>query len=467
MTKEIRFNAFAMNCTGHMAPGLWRHPQDRSDRYVDLTYWTELAQLLERGKIDGLFLADVLGPYDVYQGKADAAIRQGIQTPVNDPLLLVSAMAHVTEHLGFGVTCALTYEHPYSFARRASTLDHLTKGRFGWNVVSGYLESAARNFGFDQQTQHDDRYELAEEYMEVCYKLWEQSWELDAVKRDRKKGIFAEPAQVHEIGHSGKYFKVPGFHLSEPSPQRTPVLYQAGASRRGKEFAARHAECVFVSAPSAAIVKSYVLDLRRGAMELHRGPILIFAMFTIIVAPTDAEAAAKLSEYRSYIDYEGALALMSGWTGVDLSRYRPDQELRAMKTNANQSALESFTVSDPDRRWTIREIAEFVGIGGRGPVIFGSPATVADKLQRWIDETDVDGFNLAYVVMPETYKNIVDLLVPELQRRGVYKKEYRHGTLREKLFQLGPYLTETHPGYRRALSGNVGQRGPQDFTKVS
>jgi long-chain alkane monooxygenase len=210
MTKEIRFNAFAMNCTGHMAPGLWRHPQDRSDRYVDLTYWTELAQLLERGKFDGLFLADVLGPYDVYQGKPDAAIRQGIQTPVNDPLLLVSAMAHVTEHLGFGVTCALTYEHPYSFARRASTLDHLTKGRFGWNVVSGYLESAARNFGFDQQTPHDDRYELAEEYMEVCYKLWEQSWDLDAVKRDRKKGIFAEPAQVHEIGHSGKYFKVPG-----------------------------------------------------------------------------------------------------------------------------------------------------------------------------------------------------------------------------------------------------------------
>jgi alkanesulfonate monooxygenase SsuD/methylene tetrahydromethanopterin reductase-like flavin-dependent oxidoreductase (luciferase family) len=143
-----------------MAPGLWRHPQDRSDRYVDLTHWTELAQLLERGKFDGLFLADVLGPYDVYQGKPDAAIRQGIQTPVNDPLLLVSAMAHATEQLGFGVTCALTYEHPYSFARRASTLDHLTKGRFGWNVVSGYLESAARNFGFDQQTPHDDRYEL-------------------------------------------------------------------------------------------------------------------------------------------------------------------------------------------------------------------------------------------------------------------------------------------------------------------
>jgi long-chain alkane monooxygenase len=458
-TKEIRFNAFAMNCTGHMAPGLWRHPRDRSDRYVDLQHWTDLAVLLEQGKVDGLFLADVLGTYDVYQGKADAAIRQGIQTPVNDPLLIVSAMAHVTEHLGFGVTCALTYEHPYSFARRASTLDHLTKGRFGWNVVSGYLESAARNFGFDQQTPHDDRYELAEEYMEVCYKLWERSWDRDAVKRDRKKGIFADPAQVHGIAHAGKYFRVPGFHLSEPSPQRTPVLYQAGASRRGKQFAAKHAECVFVSAPTAAIVKSYVRDLRRSAAELGRESILIFVMFTIVVAPTDSEAAAKLDEYRSYVDYEGALALMSGWTGVDLSRYKPDQELRALETNANQSALESFTVSDPNRRWTIREIAEFVGIGGRGPVVVGSPETVADALQWWIDETDVDGFNLAYVVMPETYQDIVELLVPELQRRSIYKKEYRPGTLREKLFCQGPYLPESHPGNSHALTSSGSQPG--------
>jgi long-chain alkane monooxygenase len=457
MSKEIRFNAFAMNCTGHMAPGLWRHPNDRSDRYVDLKHWTDLAELLEQGRFDGLFLADVLGTYDVYQGRADAAIRQGIQTPVNDPLLIVSAMAHVTEHLGFGVTCALTYEHPYSFARRASTLDHLTKGRFGWNVVSGYLESAARNFGFDQQTQHDDRYELAEEYMEVCYKLWERSWDCDAVKRDRKKGIFADPAQVHGIAHSGKHFKVPGFHLSEPSPQRTPVLYQAGASRRGKEFAAKHAECVFVSAPSKAIVKSYVSDLRKSAAERQRGPILIFLMCTIIVAATDHQAAAKFDEYRSYVDYEGALALMSGWTGVDLSQYRPDQELRAMETNANQSALESFTVSDPNRRWTIREIAEFVGIGGRGPVVVGSPGTVADELQRWKEETDVDGFNLAYVVMPETYQDIVDLLIPELQRRGVYKKEYRPGTLREKLFEQSPYLPETHPGHSFALINPTSQ----------
>ena len=171
-------------------------------------------------------------------------------------------------------------------------------------------------------------------------------------------------------------------------------------------------------------------------------------MFTIIVAPTESGALEKLHEYRSYIDHEGALALMSGWTGVDLSTYNLDEELRPTKTDAGQSALETFTVGDPNRRWKIREIAEFVGLGGRGPVVVGAPQQVADQLEQWVAETDVDGFNLTYAVMPETYENIIDLLIPELQRRGVYKKEYRSGTLREKLFGQGPHLPETHPGRR-------------------
>ncbi len=268
------------------------------------------------------------------------------------------------------------------------------------------------------------------------------------MRRDRKSGLFADPAKVHGINHTGKYFKVPGFNLSEPSLQRTPVLYQAGASRRGRDFAAKHAECVFVSGPSASILKKYVQDLRQRAAEFGRGQILVFAMFTIIVEPTENRALEKLHEYRSYIDHEGALALMSGWTGVDLSTYNLDEELRPTKTDAGQSALETFTVGEPNRRWKIREIAEFVGLGGRGPVVVGAPQQVADQLEQWVSETDVDGFNLTYAVMPETYENIIDLLVPELQRRGVYKKEYRSGTLREKLFGQGPHLPETHPGRR-------------------
>jgi FMN-dependent oxidoreductase (nitrilotriacetate monooxygenase family) len=242
MAREIRFNAFDMNCVGHQSPGLWAHPRDRSWQYKDLEYWVELAEILERGKFDGLFIADVLGVYDVYRGNLDAALRHSAQIPVNDPLQVVPAMALVTKNLGFGLTASLSFEHPYTSARRLSTLDHLTKGRAGWNIVTSYLDSGARNIGLGGQSAHDDRYDVADEYMEVCYKLWEGSWEDDAVQRDRARRVFADPAKVHPIRHEGRYFKVPGVHLSEPSRQRRPVLYQAGASTRGRRFAGEHAD---------------------------------------------------------------------------------------------------------------------------------------------------------------------------------------------------------------------------------
>ena len=192
MKKEIRLNAFAMNCVAHQSPGLWTHPRDRTADYNRLPYWLDLARTLERGRFDGLFLADVLGVYDVFGNSPDAALRNAAQTPANDPLLVIPAMAAVTEHLGFGVTSNLSYEPPYTFARRMSTLDHLTEGRVGWNVVTGYLDSAAKGAGKDKQTGHDDRYDIADEYMEVVYKLWEGSWENDAALRDRARGIFAD-----------------------------------------------------------------------------------------------------------------------------------------------------------------------------------------------------------------------------------------------------------------------------------
>ncbi|MGE0700831.1 MAG: LLM class flavin-dependent oxidoreductase, partial [Hyphomicrobiaceae bacterium] len=174
--KQIRLNAFDMNCVGHIQHGLWRHPRDQSHRYTDLDYWMDIARTLERGLFDGIFLADILGVYDVYRGGPETAIREGAQIPVNDPVMLVPAMATVTRHLGFGVTCNLTYEAPFTFARRMSTLDHLTKGRIGWNIVTGYLDSAARGMGDSRMIGHDDRYDLADEYMEAVYRLWEGSW---------------------------------------------------------------------------------------------------------------------------------------------------------------------------------------------------------------------------------------------------------------------------------------------------
>ena len=449
MDREIRLNAFVMNTVGHMSPGLWTHPRDRSEDYRHLAYWTGLAQLLERGRFDGMFLADVLGVYDVFAGTPDAALRHATQVPVNDPLLLVPAMAQATAHLGFGVTCNLSYEPPYPFARRMSTLDHLTQGRIGWNVVTGYLDSAARAMGLDRQTAHDDRYDVAEEYMDVVYKLWEGSWEDDAVVRDRAGGVFTRPEKVHRVRHDGPTWRLDAIHLSEPSPQRTPVLYQAGSSPKGRAFAARHAECVFLSGPSATVAGERVAAIRRLAAEAGRDPraIVMFSLATVIVDKTEAAAQQKLAEYRRHVDKEGALALMSGWTGVDLSTYGHDQEIRYIENDAGRSAMENVTRHEPDRVWTVGAIAEHVGIGGQGPVFVGSAAQVCDALEAWIAATDVDGFNLAYAVSPETFADVVDLVVPELQRRGRFKRDYAPGTLRDKLFGH-PRLDDTHPARR-------------------
>jgi len=449
----IRFNAFGMNTVGHQSPGLWTHPRDRSSDYRDLDYWIELAQLLERGRFDGLFIADVMGVYDVYAGTPDAAIRHAIQVPVNDPLLIVPAMAAATKHLGFGITFSLTYEHPYPFARRMSTLDHLTKGRVGWNIVTGYLDSAARNLGLPRQLAHDARYDLADEYLDVVYKLWEHSWEADAVVRDRATGTYADPAKVHGIDHAGTHYQVPGIHLCEPSPQRTPVLYQAGASARGLEFAGRHAECVFIAAPTQTVLKRAVDGIRGAVLGQGRraDDVLVYAQALIVTGATTEEARAKFDDYRTHVDIEGALALLSGWTGIDFSRYDPDAVIEYLENDAGRTALASFSSADPTRKWTVREAAQFVGLGGRSPVLIGSATEVADALIDWQAATGIDGFNLTYAIAHETFSDIVAFVVPELQRRGVYRMDYTEGTLRNKLFGRGPALPSTHVGRRADL----------------
>ncbi|KQW02624.1 LLM class flavin-dependent oxidoreductase [Rhizobacter sp. Root1221] len=446
MARRIRFNAFQMNAASHQSPGLWTHPRDEAQRYTDPDHWIGLAKLLERGIFDGVFLADVLGVYDVFAGNHDAAVRHGVQVPVNDPLALVPLMAQATEHLGFGVTCALTCEHPYPFARRLSTLDHLTRGRVGWNIVTGYLDSAARNMGLAKQLGHDERYDLADEYMEVVYKLWEKSWADDAVVRDKASGTFADPAKVHPIAHHGTHYDVPGIHLCEPSPQRTPVLYQAGTSKRGTAFAARHAECVFISGPTETVLRRYVDAVRTSLVEAGRPAhgTLIYAQALVVVAATEQEARAKHEELLGHIDVEASLVLLSGWTGVDFSRYAHDAPIEHVDTEAGRTALASFTRADPSRRWTVGEAARFIGLGGRGPVIVGSPTQVADELERWVADTGIDGFNLAYALAPDTMRDVVDLVVPELQRRGCYPTSYAAGTLRDKLFERGPRLGPTH-----------------------
>ncbi|WP_226504765.1 LLM class flavin-dependent oxidoreductase [Pseudomonas sp. MWU16-30317] len=445
--KQILLNAFNMNCVGHINHGLWTHPRDRSTEYNTLEYWTDLAKTLERGLFDGLFIADIVGVYDVYQQGIDLTLKESIQLPVNDPLLLVSAMAAVTRHLGFGLTANLSYDAPYLFARRMSTLDHLTRGRIGWNIVTGYLESAATAMGRPAQVEHDRRYDQADEYLEVLYKLWEGSWEEDAVVKDRERRVYAQPGKVHKVEHRGEFYQVEGYHLCEPSVQRTPVLFQAGSSPRGQRFAGEHAECVFISGQSRAAVKVAVDTIRDSARKAGRDPqaVKVFMGISVVVGATEALAREKHAEYLRYANPEAGLAHYAASTGIDLSRYALDEPIRYEKNNAIESAVKTLTRNND---WTVRRILEENALGGRYPALVGDPEQVADALQAWIEDTGLDGFNLTRTVTPESYEDFIDLVIPVLQARGLYKTEYAQGSLRHKLFGQGDRLPAEHSGAR-------------------
>lgn len=270
----------------------------------------------------------------------------------------------------------------------------------GWNVVTGYLDSAARNLtGGKSQLGHDERYAMCEEYMEVVYKLWNSSWRSDAVRLNRRTGIYTDPGLVREINHVGKYFNVPGPHLCQPSPQRTPVILQAGTSKAGKAFASKHAELIFVSQHSPAAVKKNIADIRKSAAEYGRDPtsIKVLAKFAPVLGRTKEEAEAKYADYVQYGDYEGALALFGGWTGVDMAPYKDDEELRYVESNAVRSYVEGLINHAPNvnsGKWTKRTLAEHIMVGGLGATCVGTPEKVADEMEQWVQDGDVDGFNI-------------------------------------------------------------------------
>jgi len=262
--------------------------------------------------------------------------------------------------------------HPFAFARTVSTLDHLTKGRLAWNIVTSYLESGARNFGRAALPEHDDRYAIADEYLDICYRLWESSWEDGAVVKDRRRGIYTDPSKVHSIDVDGKHFQVHGVHLAEPSPQRTPVLYQAGSSPRGRQFAAQHAECVFVLGPNPKVVGQYVADTREKASALGRTPedLKFLAYVKVITGGTETEARKKYDEFLREHQLRREHGLLSGWSGIDFGQYSPDQRLEYIETNAVRTLVHGFTAADPTRRWTLRDLPSTSA--SEAPALFSS-----------------------------------------------------------------------------------------------
>ena len=448
---RLRFNAFAMNCVSHIHHGQWTRPDTRQREYASLDPWVDLAKLLERGKFDALFLADVIGTYDTFRGGRDTSVVEGLQIPVNDPSLIIPVMARETENLGFAFTQSVLQEQPFNFARRLSTLDHITGGRIAWNVVTSYLENAGRNLGFGGLPPHDERYDRADEYLEVIYKLLEGSWEDDAVIADVERGIYADPAKIHEIDHAGRFYDVIGPHLSEPSPQRTPVLFQAGSSDRGREFAARNAEAIFIIARNAEGARAQTADVRARAVRHGRDPgdVLFFQALSVIVGGTEEEARRKEVEIEERASDDGYAAHMAGNIGVDLA----DIDLEAPLTElperyAGQSMMNVLVESAPDKSWAFGDLLRWIA----SVRVVGTPEQVADELAVYAD-AGVDGINLMYYTTPGSFEDFIDGVTPVLQERGLAQREYTPGTLREKLSDgaAGPRIGERHPaaGFRR------------------
>lgn len=444
--KQIHFNGFVQNSPSPYSSGLWKHEKDIGENHVDLNYWINLAQTLEKGKFDSIFIADVLGTYNVYNNSYDTAAKYAVQLPSHDPTAVISAMAAATNHIGFTPTISTTYSQPYSLARQLSTLDHLTNGRIGWNVVTSYLETEAQNLGLKKRLSKEERYKRADEFLNVSYKLWEYSWDEDAVVKDTNSDTYSEPSKIHSINHLGEYFDISGPHLVEPSIQRTPVLFQAGASKRGKAFAAKHAEAVFTKHRSLDALKDYISEIEAKATEYGRNKedILVFPMVLPIIGATEAEAHEKHEKLKEYVSYEGVATLLSGHTGIDLSSIDPDAYIEDIKTDAIQVDLDHYA-QDPNHKWTFREAIKNHAIGNGAVKFIGTKEQVADQFQQWAVEGGAAGFNITQSYGIGTFEELIDEVIPVLQRRGLYRTEYDGQTLRENLYGKGhSRIKDTH-----------------------
>ncbi|GAA4671170.1 LLM class flavin-dependent oxidoreductase [Frondihabitans cladoniiphilus] len=448
----LRFAAFVMNTNSHIQHGLWRHPTARQKDFDDVRLWIDLAETLERGRFDAMFFADVVGTYGPARGDYAINAHEGLQLPSNDPSVLLSALAVRTEHLGLAFTSSVIQSHPFDFARKVSTLDHISGGRIGWNIVTSALDAAARNFGHDRLEEHDERYRWAEEYLEVVEKLWEGSWDDGALLKDPVLG-YADATKIHRIDHHGPRYDVQGPHLTSPSPQRTPVLFQAGSSPAGRAFAARNAEAQFILSPNPEATRELVSDTRRLAVAAGRRPddILFFLGLSFITGSTEAEVRANEKEIDEYLAADGFLVHSNLGFDPETGEARdPATPLSEVETQAGQSLLTWIKEAAGDREPTIADLARLTAkLRGR---IVGTPEQIADRLLEWQD-AGIDGINVMNWTLPGSYEIFVDRIAPVLQERGLMQREYTPGTLREKLFGHAQ-LDERHPGraWRGAFS---------------
>ncbi|TCP78195.1 MULTISPECIES: LLM class flavin-dependent oxidoreductase [Pseudomonas] len=422
----------SVGCGG--APSLWTHPADERLAANTFDFWSNQARIADQANLDMLFFADVLGFYDVFGGSAEAAVKWAVEAPANDPLMIIPGLAAITRNLAFGATVTTTYEHPFTHARRFSTLDHMTNGRIAWNIVTSYLSSAARNFGLEEMVKHADRYERAEEFMDVAYKLWEGSWADDAVVQDKAGKRYARGERVRPINHCGERYRVAGPHLTAPSPQRTPLLIQAGWSGRGREFAAKHAELIFIA-------KSNPHEIRQGLEEIwtmaqargrDRDDVKSLTVLRIVTAKTEIEAQRKYDELQSNYHLEAQLVSYAGDTGIDLSRYADGDALSTHTEGLTSYMMRPDGSGKPLTAGDVRK--RFANVTrGTDLILVGTPEQVADRIEEHARISGTSGYMLNPLTSPGTLEDFVELIVPELQKRGLYRTQAQTGTFRSRL----------------------------------
>ena len=433
---KIHLAQFLVHGPTYHSLGMWRHPKTISSgfKWDKPELYQHIAKVCERGLFDTVFFADLNYIADTYKGVMDPSLMHATQAPEHDPIPLLSFMAAATKKIGVASTFSVSHSHPFYAARLWATLDHLTNGRAGWNVVTSINSNQAANYGEERQAT-DDRYDKAHEFMEVCQKLW-NSWDTDAVKMDHENGIFADPEKVNRIEHTGNFFKSRGPLNVTRSPQNGPAIFQAGTSPKGQDFAVKYADAIFAIQPRAEDAAHYFNSIKSQMSDIGRDPDscnILFGMQPIIGA-SESEALEKQEEHNALVPLEGGMAILSAHLDFDLSKIPVD----ALMSERNEPELYRMRTRFHKIDGTPMTVAETAARHGQSvslPQFVGTPQGIADQMEAFMGVAGGDGFMLTAIHSPGAIEEFVDLVVPELQKRGIYREEYKGNTQREILNQ--------------------------------
>ena len=438
MTKQLHLAGFLWASHLTHSHAQWRHPRQDAN-FLTPEYYQNLARIAERGKFDFVFFADLLSVPGRYGNSIGDALRRGTQAVASlDPAYVVAIMAAATSRLGLGLTRSTTYFPPFDIARTFATLDHLSRGRVAWNVVTSLSQSEAQNFGFDEHLDHNLRYDRAEEFVEATFKLWD-SWEAGALIQDKASGVFADPSKVRHINHAGEFFKTRGPLNVPRSPQGRPAIMQAGSSSRGKDFAARWAEIIFEIDPTAEGRRAYYADVKARADKFGRDPdeVNIFPSLIAFIGETESIAREKQAYHNELADPVSGLITLSAHTDHDFSQYSLDEPVADLSVPGCQGIFDVARRLSVNSNLTLRDIGKLYAQSVLLPHVVGTPKQIADEIEASFKNEEADGFIISAGYSPGSYEEFVDLVVPELQRRGLFRKEYAGRTLRDHL-GLGP-----------------------------